>query len=277
MNGLGERAGNTPTEEVVLNLMLNMGIETGEFYIGQHTSKTSFDKKYYGSGLWVKEMKKQKNYKDILRVDILLYCASKEELMIKENKIILEHIDNHLNKNISDWSQYFGAGENHSQHDKTSYYWLNIKTNEMEFTTKYNMKVKYNLNPTGVSNLVSGTIKTSKDWCFVGDVLPDKFDIDEHIKTIKKSKNINQSLHMWYNVISNETISMIQYDFQKKYKVNASFLVKNNEKHKNEFNQELLKEQSSYDALLTKMQNFEQEQKASCEVAQSEYDKIKDQ
>lgn len=29
MNGLGERAGNTPTEEVILNLMLNMGIETG--------------------------------------------------------------------------------------------------------------------------------------------------------------------------------------------------------------------------------------------------------
>lgn len=54
-------------------------------------------------------------------------------------------------------------------------------------------------------------------------------------------------------------------------------MLKNNAKYKNEFNQELLKEQSSYDALLTKMQNFEQEQKASCEVAQSEYDKIKDQ
>ena len=51
-------------------------------------------------------------------------------------------------------------------------------------------------------------------------------------------------------------------------------MLKNNARYKNEFNQELLKEQSSYDALLTKMQNFEQEQKASCEVAQAEYDKI---
>lgn len=54
-------------------------------------------------------------------------------------------------------------------------------------------------------------------------------------------------------------------------------MLKNNAKYKNEFNQELLKEQSSYDALLTKIQNFEQEQKASCDVAQSEYDKIKNQ
>ncbi len=51
-------------------------------------------------------------------------------------------------------------------------------------------------------------------------------------------------------------------------------MLKNNEKHKDEFNQELLKEQSSYDALLTKIQNFEQEQKASCEAVQVEYDKI---
>ena len=51
-------------------------------------------------------------------------------------------------------------------------------------------------------------------------------------------------------------------------------MLKNNEKHKNEFNQELLKEQSSYDGLLTEMQNFEQEQKASCEAVQVEYDKI---
>lgn len=51
-------------------------------------------------------------------------------------------------------------------------------------------------------------------------------------------------------------------------------MLKNNEKHKDEFNQELLKEQSSYDALLTKIQNYEQEQKASCEAVQVEYDKI---
>lgn len=206
-------------------------IETDEFYIGQHTSKTYFDKKYYGSGLWIKEIKKQKNYKDILRVDVLLYCETKEELMEKENEIILEHIDNDLNKNISDWRQYFGSGENHTQHDKTSYYWVNIKTKDVILSTKYNMKVKYNLNPTGVSNLVSGTVKTSKDWCFVGEVLPERFDIDEHVKAIKISKNIDQSMHVWYNVLSNETVSMIQYDFRKKYKVNASFLVKNNENH----------------------------------------------
>lgn len=52
-------------------------------------------------------------------------------------------------------------------------------------------------------------------------------------------------------------------------------MLKNNEKYKDEFNKELLKEQSSYDALLTKIQNFEQEQKTKCEAAQVEYDKIK--
>jgi hypothetical protein len=54
-------------------------------------------------------------------------------------------------------------------------------------------------------------------------------------------------------------------------------MLKNNARYKNEFNQELLKEQSSYDALLTKIQNYEKEQKGSCDVAQSEYDKIKNQ
>lgn len=80
--------------------------ESGKYYIGRH-STNNIDDGYVGSGTWVSNIKD----KTSLKVDILKYCDTFEELKKQEKIIISENINDQLNMNWNNNSCGFGYGK----------------------------------------------------------------------------------------------------------------------------------------------------------------------
>ncbi len=79
--------------------------KSGKFYIGRHSTLNPADN-YCGSGTWVKQIKD----KSTLKVEILEYAQSFEELLLLEEKYINDHINHPNNMNFNNSSMGWATG-----------------------------------------------------------------------------------------------------------------------------------------------------------------------
>jgi hypothetical protein len=70
--------------------------QKGKYYIGRHSTQDLEDG-YIGSGVWVRRYKNKKLLKKI----IIEFCETFDDLLQKEQKYILEHIDDPNNMNFN--------------------------------------------------------------------------------------------------------------------------------------------------------------------------------
>lgn len=73
--------------------------KNGKYYIGRHSTH-NLDDEYMGSGVWVRKRKDKTNLKKI----IIEFCDSFDDLLIKEQIYITQHIDDPYNMNFNNSS-----------------------------------------------------------------------------------------------------------------------------------------------------------------------------
>jgi hypothetical protein len=157
----------------------------GRYYIGRHQTDNLNDG-YLGSGIWVSNIKD----KNTLSREILDEASSLDELHTLEEHYIRLHYNDPLCMNMKLASigvtSEDVSGELHPCYDHAEHHF--IHSDGREFVgTKYNLRRKFNINSSQLSELFNDNIASAKGWRIFGK---------DESKVLLRQRKVHHLIHL---------------------------------------------------------------------------------